>query len=161
MKKINHCNAFLSHQAMAKKALEDGDEKVLFLEDDSYFTERFDKIAEIIEPSIKDMNYDMLYLAWWIGDESDEFNERVEKMWEEKGSIGVGKLTRVGGLHGVIISRKILDIITRLEPINPVDSQLSRFFHDKINSHFVAPKIIHDKGIFSECEQNIVVRTKL
>ena len=73
----------------------------------------------------------------------------------------MGKVTRIGGLHGVIVSRKILDIITRMEPINPVDSQLSKFFHDKINSHFIAPKIIHDKGIFSECEQNIVVRTKL
>ena len=32
LKKSKHYNAFLSHKLMAKKALEDGDEKVLFLE---------------------------------------------------------------------------------------------------------------------------------
>ena len=161
IKKINHCNAFLSHQAMAKKALEDGDEKVLFLEDDSYFTERFDQVVRKIAPEIEKISYDMLYLGWWIGDEGDEFNDDIEKIWKESESIGVGKVTRIGGLHGVIISRKILDIITRLEPINPIDSQLSRFFHDKIESYFLAPKIIHDKGIFSECEQSTLTRTKL
>ena len=160
-KKIKHCNAFLSHQAMAKKALEDGDEKVLFLEDDAYFTERFDTIVKHLEPSIKDMQYDMLYLAWWMGDEGDEFNEEIEKSWREDGGVGVGKVYKTGGLHGVIISRKMLDIITRLDPFNPIDSQLSIFFHDKIESYFIAPKVIHDKGIFSECEQNIVKRMKL
>lgn len=161
IKKIKHCNAFLSHQAMAKKALEDGDEKVLFLEDDSYFTERFDEVVKKAEPEIEKINYDMLYLGWWLGDEGDEFNNDIEKIWEESKSIGIGKATRIGGLHGVIISRKILDIITRLEPINPIDSQLSRFFHDKIESSFLAPKIIHDKGIFSECEQSTITRLKL
>jgi hypothetical protein len=160
-KKIKHCNAFLSHQAMAKKALEDGDEKVLFLEDDSYFTERFDKVVKETESEIEKINYDMLYLGWWIGDEGDEFNNDIERIWKESESIGVGTVNRIGGLHGVIISRKILDIITRLEPINPIDSQLSRFFHDKIESFFLAPKIIHDKGIFSECEQSTTTRSKL
>ena len=161
IKKSKHYNAFLSHQSIAKKALEDGDEKVLFLEDDAYFTERFDEVVEKIETDVGNMEYDMLYLAWWIGDEGDDFNEDVENIWKEKGEFGIGKVKKIGGFHGVIISRKILDIITRLDPIDPVDSQLSQFFHDKIESYFIAPKIIHDKGIFSECEQSIVERTKL
>jgi len=160
-KKISHCNAFLSHQDMAKKALEDGDERVLFLEDDSYFTERFDEVVEKAWPQVENLKYDMLYLAWWIGDEGDEFNDGVEEIWKEERSVGIGQVIRVGGLHGVIISRKVLDIITRLEPINPIDAQLSKFFHNKIRSHFIVPKIIHDKGIFSECEQSTLVRAKL
>tara|TARA_Y100000361_G_scaffold144765_1_gene153159 strand:- start:2147 stop:2863 length:717 start_codon:yes stop_codon:yes gene_type:complete len=160
--KINHhYNAFRSHQKMAKLALQQGHEKVLFLEDDAYFTERFDEIADKIQDKVEESDYDMLYLGWWIGDEGDEFNETIERIWQEEKSIAIGKAMRIGGLHGVIINKKILDLITRLDPINPIDSQLSRFFHDKIKSHFVAPKIIHDKGIFSECEQSTVTRTKL
>ena len=160
-KKSKHYNAFLSHQEMARKALEDGDEKVLFLEDDAYFTERFDEVVEKIKPDIENIEYDMLYLAWWIGDEGDQFNEDIEKIWKEKGDAGISRTRRIGGLHGVIISRRILDIITRLDAFDPVDSQLFKFFHNKIKSYFVAPKIIHDKGIFSECEQNLIERTKL
>ena len=161
LKKSKHYNAFLSHKLMAKKALEDGDEKVLFLEDDAYFTERFDIIAKELEPDIQKMRYDMLYLAWWIGDEGDEFNEEIEKDWKDKKGVGIAKAYRIGGFHGVVLSRYILDIITRLDPFDPVDSQLSKFFHDKIESYFIVPKIIHDKGIFSECEQNVVERNKL
>jgi len=157
----HHYNAFLSHQEMARKALEDGDEKVLFLEDDAYFTERFDEVAEKIKPDIENIEYDMLYLAWWIGNEGDQFNEDIEKIWKEKGDAAISRAHRIGGLHGVIISRRILDIITRLDAVDPIDSQLSKFFHNKIKSYFVAPKIIHDKGIFSECEQNLIERTKL
>ena len=161
IKIAHHYNAFLSHQAMAKKALEDGDDKVLFLEDDAYFTDRFDVIAKNLEPDIEKMKHDILYLGWWIGDEGDEFNEEIEKAWREQRGVGIAKAYRIGGFHGVILSRRILDIITRLEPFDPIDSQLSKFFHDKIESYFIVPKIIHDKGIFSECEQNIVERTKL
>ena len=160
-KKTNHYHAFLSHQEMARKALKDGDEKVLFLEDDSYFTDRFDEIVKKLETKIKNTDYDMLYLGWWIGDEGDEFNEEIEKIWNEEKDVAVGRPVKIGGFHGVIISRTILDIITRLDAVNPIDSQLNKFFHDKIKSYFIAPKIIHDKGIFSECEQNVIERHKL
>jgi len=160
-KKTHHYNAFCSHQEMAKKALEDGDEKVLFLEDDAYLTERFDEVIEKSQEKILSLDYDVLYLGWWIGDEGDDFNNTIENTWKEERLPAVGKVSRIGGLHGVIFSRKMLDIITRLTPIDPVDSQLSKFFHDKINSYFIAPKIIHDKGIFSECEQSVTTRHKL
>ena len=84
IKRSYHCCAFLSHQAMAKKALEDGDEKVLFLEDDAYFTERFDAIAETLGLETEKMKYDMLYLGWWIGDEGDEFNEEIITYGDKK-----------------------------------------------------------------------------
>jgi len=161
IKRSHHCNAFLSHQAMAKKALEGGDEKVLFLEDDAYFTNRFDDVVSQLEDTILELEYDMLYLGWWIGDEGDEFNNKVEKIWNEEGSAGTGDVSGVGGLHGVILSRGVLDAITRLDPIDPIDAQFNAFFHKYIKSYFIAPKIIHDKGIFSECEQSITERHKL
>ena len=160
-KKTHHYNAFLSHQKMARKALKDGDEKVLFLEDDSYFTDRFNEVVKKLETKIEDTDYDMLYLGWWIGDEGDEFNEEIENIWKEKKDVAIGRSTKIAGLHGVIISRIMLNIIIRLDAINPIDAQLNKFFHDKIKSYFIAPKIIHDKGIFSESEQNVVERHKL
>ena len=144
-----------------KKALEDGDERVLFLEDDAYFTGRFDEVVNEIESSGEKTDYDILYLGWWIGNEGDEFNNYVEKNWSDGKGFGIGKVYRIGGFHGVILSRKVLDIITRLDPIDPIDSQLSKFFHSKMESWFIAPKIIHDKGIFSECEQGVTTREKL
>ena len=161
VKKTKHYNAFLSHQAMARKALQDGDENVLFLEDDAYFTERFDKVVEKSSADIEQLDYDMLYLGWWIGDEGDEWNQQIEDEWSKDENYGIGSTRRIGGLHAVIISRRMLDIITRLDPFDPIDSQLSTYFHDKITSFFLAPKIIHDKGIFSECEQSVVERLKL
>ena len=160
-KKQNHYKAFLSHQAMARKALEDGDEKVLFLEDDAYFTDRFDEVVSKAEEHIGEIEYDMLYLGWWIGDEGDELNEQIEGIWRDTKRIGISRVKRVGGLHGGILSRDILDVITRLDPVDPIDAQFNKYFHHYVKSYFIAPKIIHDKGIYSECELNVVERTKL
>ena len=167
-KKItHHYNAFLSHQAMAKLALDSGEEKVLFLEDDAYFTNRFDEVVSQIESSDDELSYDMLYLGWWIGQEGDRFNEHIEREWKELSIYQIEKADVIGGLHGVILSRKILDLITKLAPVNPIDSQMNggtkhkHLCHYKIKSYFVAPKIIHDKGLFSECSQNTIERTKL
>ena len=160
-KKNAHYNAFRSHQQMAKIALDTNDDYVLFLEDDAYFTERYDAVLESIEDELIHLTWDVIYFAWWVGNEGDNLNNSIEKMWSEhkKGSLQL--ISRVGGLHGVVLSRKVLDIITRLDATNPIDAQLSKYFHDKMRSFVVLPKIIHDKGIFSNCEQNTLERHKL
>ena len=146
---------------MAKKALEGEDEKVLFLEDDAYFTSRFDDVVSQLEDTISKLKYDMLYLGLCIGDEGDEFNNGVEKIWNEEKRAGTGDVSRIGCLHGVILSRGALDAITRLDPIDPIDAQFNAFFHKYIKSYFIAPKFIHYNGIFSECEQSVTTRIKL
>ena len=175
-KKTRHYNAFLSHKKMAKRALSEGCKKVLFLEDDAYFTKRFDDVVSKVVNHVEDLDYDMLYLGWWIGNEGDLFNEAIETAWKknkEAGACKVGTIieidgnTRItsliGGLHGVILRETILKLIAeKLEPTNPVDSQLnSNFFHHMIKSYFLVPKIIHDKGIMSHCEQSTTKRSKL
>ena len=160
-KKNGHYNAFRSHQQMAKMALETNDEYVLFLEDDAYFTERYDAVLESIEHQLKHLTWDVIYFAWWIGNEGDNFNNSIEKMWNEHKKGGLQMTKRVGGLHGAVLNRKVLDIITRLDATNPIDAQLSKYFHNKMRSFVVLPKIIHDKGIFSNCEQSTLERHKL
>lgn len=160
-KKNGHYNAFRSHQQMAKMALKTNDEYVLFLEDDAYFTERYDAVLESIEHQLKYLTWDVIYFAWWIGNEGDNFNNSIEKMWNEHKKGGLQMVQRVGGLHGAVLNRKVLDIITRLDATNPIDAQLSKYFHNKMRSFVVFPKIIHDKGIFSNCEQSTLERHKL
>ena len=160
-KKNGHYNAFRSHQQMARMALKTNDEYVLFLEDDAYFTERYDAVLESIEHRLKYLTWDVIYFAWWIGNEGDNFNNSIEKMWNEHKKGGLQMVQRVGGLHGAVLNRKVLDIITRLDATNPIDAQLSKYFHNKMRSFVVLPKIIHDKGIFSNCEQSTLERHKL
>ena len=162
----NHCNALLSHQSIARKLLDEGVERVLFLEDDAYFTDRYEDVLEKLSDQIKELDYDMLYLGWWVGDEDDEWNEEVERAYNEDGIVGIDHVRdapdkRVGGLHGVVIHRRILEIIATLPPLGPVDSQLNRHLHWRAQTYFVKPKIIHDKGIFSNCEQDTIERKKL
>ena len=163
--KINHCNAFLSHQAIIKKAKEDGLNSILLLEDDAYFTERFDDVISKLENAINLLPFDMLFLGWWIGEADDEWNETVERLYNENEGVAIGKVSEAhftcGGLHGVVIMRTMFDKILELEPTDPIDSQLNQSLHDEINSFYVIPKIIHDKGIFSHCEQGITPRKKL
>ena len=178
-KKTRHYNAFLCHKKMAKRALSEGCKKVLFLEDDAYFTERFDDVVSKVVNHVEDLDYDMLYLGWWIGSEGDLFNEAIETAWKKNKETKAckveaiieingqefqrGETSLIGGLHGVILKEKILKIIAeKLKPSHPVDAQFNRsFFHHKTKSYFLVPKIIHDKGIFSHCEQSNTERSKL
>ena len=154
----------MSHQAIIQKAKEDGLNSVLLLEDDAYFTERFDDVISKLENDINLLPFDVLFLGWWIGEADDEWNETAERLYNDNGDVAIGKVSEAhftcGGLHGVIIKRTIFDKILELEPINPIDAQLNKIHHE-INSFYVIPKIIHDKGIFSQCEQSDTSRKKL
>ena len=55
----------------------------------------------------------------------------------------------------------MLDKLIELEPVNPIDSQLNRDLHKEMKTYYVMPKVIHDKGLFSNCEQNRLERKKL
>tara|TARA_R110002020_G_scaffold294805_9_gene510544 strand:+ start:1416 stop:2126 length:711 start_codon:yes stop_codon:yes gene_type:complete len=168
LSKHNHCNALLSHQSMIRKVLAEHEdvERVLLLEDDAYFTSRYEDVLEKLSDQIEDLDYDMLYLGWWIGNEDDEWNEEVERAYNEDGVVGIDYVRdapekKIGGLHGVVVHRRILEIIATLPPSAPVDCQLNRLLHKNAQTYFVKPKIIHDKGIFSNCEQNVIERKKL
>ena len=158
----NHCNAFLSHKVMLKKAIEENLDSVLFLEDDAYFTSRYDDVMKKVSDVIDKLEWDMLYLGWWVGFEDDEWNENIEQEYLEKGLASIARVRSVplglmGGFHGVLINRTMFKILSELPPLGPLDGLLNYNFHSgpyTINSYYIAPKIIHDKGIFSEAEQS-------
>jgi len=158
----NHCNAFLSHKVMLKKAVEEDLDNILFLEDDAYFTSRYDDVMKKVSDGIDKLEWDMLYLGWWIGFEDDEWNENIEQEYLEKGLASIARVRAapsfLGGFHGVIINKTMFKFLSELPPVSPLDDILNHNFHNgpiaSINSYYIMPKIIHDKGIFSECEQS-------
>jgi hypothetical protein len=166
--KIRHYNAFMSHMEIFKKAKKQGLKRFLLLEDDAYFTGRFEdvfsKLDEQIE-NLQDLEFDMLFLGWWIGEADDAWNETVERLYNDHGTVGIGTVSEAhftcGGMHGVIINDTMIDKLLELEAKNPIDSQLNSELHKEMNTYYVIPKIIHDKGIFSNCEQGITPRKKL
>lgn len=163
--RIHHFNAFLSHKKMILKSKEEGLNNVLFLEDDAYFTNRYDEVVESLSSELNSLDFDFLFLGWWIGYESDDYNQNVEKEYNSNKRTGIERVRNAhftcGGLHGVVINQRMFDPLLQLHPIGPIDSQLNRFFHPFVNSYYVFPKIIHDKGIFSHCEQSVTPRLKL
>ena len=166
--RIRHYNAFMSHIEIFKRAKEQGLKRFLLLEDDAYFTERFDNVVSKLDKHIEnleDIDFDMLFLGWWIGEHDDSWNKTVERSYNEYEGVGIGKVSEAhftcGGLHGVIINDTMVDKLLELEAKNPIDSQLNAELHKEMNTYYVMPKIVHDKGIFSNCEQNTLERQKL
>tara|TARA_R110002051_G_scaffold62600_2_gene114285 strand:- start:1400 stop:2122 length:723 start_codon:yes stop_codon:yes gene_type:complete len=171
--RIRHYNAFMSHIEIFKRAKEQGLKRFLLLEDDAYFTERFDDViskVEQIASRYEETNkrpfvFDMLFLGWWIGEHDDSWNKTVERSYSEYEGVGIGRVSEAhftcGGLHGVIISDTMVDKLLELEAKNPIDSQLNDELHKEMITYYVMPKIVHDKGIFSNCEQNTLERQKL
>ena len=160
--KINHYNAFKCHHKMITKAKEEGLSHFLMLEDDAYITSRFTEVLYSLQnvEEMQDLNADLLYLGWWIGDENDEFNKKIEEDYSSDGSIGVEKVRQVGGLHGVVINENMYDAILSMRPVNPIDCQLN-MMHNKINSYYIKPKIIHIRTTYSYCEGSVIKRNKI
>lgn len=156
--KHHHWNAFQCHQIMIQRAKDEHRQNLLMLEDDAYLTDRFEEIWSVAQTRVPD--FDILYLGWWIGTEGDDFNEKVEKNYREKGIIGVDKVRQVGGLHGALINNSMFDFLLSLPANNPIDCQLNRYHH-QIKSYYLFPKIIHTRTCYSECEGSIIERHDL
>ena len=85
-----------------------------------------------------------------------EFHDRRHGI----GRVGSAHAT-LGGLHAALINKSMFEKMANLDPVDCMDSLLNRMFHQEINSYYICPKIIHDKGIFSEAEQSETPRLKL
>lgn len=157
----NHYNAKLCHNKIVQKAKDNNWEYFLMLEDDSYITDRFNKVWNGLNPYLEQVDdWDLLYLGWWIGDENDEWNIGLEKDFEEKGEASIMKWNSgMGGLHAVIIRNTMYDKILNLPNNDPVDSHLNRL--KDINRYVITPKIIHIKTTWSFCEGSELKRNYL
>lgn len=145
-----HWNASISHRMMIERAKQNKWKAFLMMEDDAYITSRFKDVLPKLVLPLDD--FDLLFLGWWMGQEDDEFNTKIEENYNMYGRVQLGVPTRpIGGLHGVVIRESVYDLILDLPWTNPIDSQLNAY-HQKIKSYYVMPKIIHVKSVHSNCE---------
>lgn len=156
-KKINHLNAFRCHQEMIKLAKDCGFKNILLLEDDAVILKRFVVVMPHINEIISDLDFDLLYLGHWLG-ENDSINLDYDNFYDDGELIMIKKATMVGGFHGVVIQNTIYDFLLSLPPVNPIDAQLNIYGHHRLKSYIVLPKIIHVKNIMSNCEGCIIQR---
>lgn len=158
--KKHHYNAFIAHQKIVEIAKEQKLKCFLMLEDDAYFTNRFSSVYKELLKRYSVLDFDVLYLGWWIGEETDEWNLKIEQEFNINRTVGLLKVSRLGGLHGAIINESMYDYILALKPVNPIDSQLN-LIHNQIKSYAMLPKIIHTRSLYSNCDGFFVKRKYL
>ena len=164
---INHYNALNGHKGMIALAKERGLDSVLLMEDDSLFLQRFDQVVSTLEKYDEWVEYlrkfHLVYLGWWRGSETDEFNLAVEENYKTyKNIVGLEIIPGdgVGGLHGCIIRKELYDLILSCPMNDPLDSQFNRN-RANIPSLIICPKIIHTKDMYSYCEGINLCRKRL
>ncbi len=156
-RKHHHYNAFNCHKQMIEQALSKNCQRVLFLEDDAYITGRFHDVMYRLAPAIRSLDFDLLYLGWWLA-KTGEVPEFEEGYNLDK-TCGIFPVTtNLGGLHGVIISKKMMEFIYTFPANNPIDCQLNIMGHNRFKSYYVAPKVIHTKTMMSITEGCIMER---
>lgn len=153
-----HALAFRSHQEIITIAKNKNLNYFLMLEDDAYITNRYKEIFPKIELEIQNLDFDILYLGWWIGQETDEWNESIEQLWNNYKQCGIMPVNVSAGLHGVIIKSSAYDVLLNMECINCMDAQIGKSY---LRCFAVFPKIIHVKNIKSQMEGCILKRKVL
>lgn len=168
--KINHYNAFLAHQKIIRECKQGKVRRVLLLEDDAYFTQRYQTVMSALSGAVpNDFNFDLMYLGWsqFEHDPSTGLhagqNLEIEKRWKESRILGLRPVEgMLGGLHGVIIDENMYDILLDFPPVNPIDWQLNQWVgHHNLHSYFIYPKVIGLKTCLSMTENRIFPRDEI
>ncbi len=162
--RIHHYNALASHKAIVKLAKAKSYKKILLLEDDSYITARFEQVVSLVASQVAALDYDLLYLGWWIGSHQNDLhykeNITIEEDWSKYRLAGVKKVNKAGagGFHGVIINNRLYDTILDFPMDQPLDGLFNAKGHENLKSFYVFPKVVHTLSTFSHCEGRHVER---
>jgi len=162
---VNHWNALRAHRIMLNKAKDNKWPYFIFVEDDCYILERFNKIWYVVEEYIP-QDWDLVYPGYWIGCENDEWNLEIEREWEEENQASIIKWGKnLGGLHFTVVRDSMYDTILNFKEVNPIDSTLNqtpnKLDGTPINRYIITPKITHVKTTWSYCEGSEIKRNKL
>lgn len=165
--KHHHYNCLLAHKEIIRRAKTQGLKNILMLEDDSVFIEsRFTEAMGIAQERIFQYNfhrdYDLIYLGYWYGDESSQFNTKVEHFWKTEKDICLHEITpgnNLGGWHGVVVNERAYDLLLNAPMNNPLDT-FCCFQRHRLKSALFCPKVIHVKSMYSETEGAFFERKK-
>jgi hypothetical protein len=145
----NAYNAFKCHIKMFEKALEDGCERVLMLEDDAILTNDFEKHLKNIDVD----GWDALYLGWYQSDRTEFHIHGNPRAGVES---HYSSARYIGGLHGVVVDKSMLPILVNAPPLGPMDNLIGTGLCNSFNYRIVNPQIILQKpAVYSEVEGQI------
>lgn len=149
----NHYNALLTQKRMIQRAKDNGWKSVLLLEDDAYILQRFTDVINKVEENMPDPNgWLLFYLGWWRGNEFDEWNCNIDKVYEETGKVYYDYIKdNVGGFHSVVVREELYDLILDMPMNNPLDTQVC-YARQWIPSLMLFPKATHIKSLHSFTE---------
>lgn len=159
-----HYWAFISHKKIIKDAIKNKYENILMMEDDAYFTSRWDKEWPLIKNKLLGMDFDYVQLGW----HSFEYNNHmfsghnlvIEEEYKQTGNCYITQLKQAGGLFGCILNRRIFNMIMNMPAVAPIDHQLN-MYRPFINHAATIPSLIYVRSCYSNCENQFIQRNVL
>lgn len=144
----NAFNAWLCHKQIITRAKKEGVESLLLLEDDSVFEEDFDEV--MTNAHLDRCGFDMLYLGWYSnGHLHSTPNQNLKIM---RGG---------GGFHGVILNRRIIELLDAVEPKGPYDWICGKRHHHQMNCYAVYPDVITQRDGHSYVEGHHLTKPRV
>ena len=144
----NAYNAWQCHKKILQRARADGTQSLLLLEDDSIFESDFHDVMK--GASLENWQFDMLYLGWYSnGHLHNTPNKHVMAM---RGG---------GGFHGVILNRRIIELLAAVDPIGPYDWICGQIHHKKMNCYAIYPDVITQQDGHSYVEGHHLTKPRV
>ena len=140
-------NAWKCHKKIIKRALDQGCQNLLMMEDDIQFESDYWEILGKTESFFLNNPWDIIYWGAYY------YNNQVIKITENIRKLG----QNTAGFHCVLLKRNILEILDDILPYGPIDWLVSEFLHKKFDTYAIYPSIVTQKdNIFSFIEQSIL-----
>lgn len=141
----NAYNAWKSHKKIIDICLKEDYEKVMFMEDDILLSKNFNNDIKEIEEFFLNISFDMLYLGSYTDIKNiDKVDNRIFKL----------NGNDCGGLHGLIVNKKILKKMSNFLPFGPFDWMCNKYLHKIFDCYVVYPSLILQKSGHSYVENS-------
>lgn len=141
----NAYNAWLSHKKIMEMALSVRHERILMLEDDAFPESDFQEIYSQCEDFIDNEDWDMLYLGCFTKNNLTDIGHKYIK-----------RMNGGAGFHGVIISKKIMEILINFLPIGPFDWICERHIMHQFKCFAITPCILSQSDGYSYVEASVL-----
>jgi len=144
-KRPNAYNAWLCHKKIMELAIESSLDFLLMLEDDVVFEKDFLETLEKTASFFNSNEWDMIYFGWYSnGHLTPTKNQNVFRM------------NGGAGFHGVLLSRKIMELLIKFDPIGPFDWIVGTYINPRFNCYAIYPSIITQQSGYSYVEGGVL-----
>lgn len=140
-------NAWKSHRKIFEECRTKNVNNLLLLEDDAFIESDFKEIVANVEQFFEKNDWDMIYFGCYAQPYTYCSTENKN----------VVRVNGVGGFHGVLMKRVVIDALLNFGPISPYDEITHKYLHNIFNCYAIHPCIISQRdNIFSEVEGTVL-----